>query len=142
MRSIDLTDVPRVREKDFALVIGAMLETKQARHLTKGRTQMDRTAIEAAFWRQFQGATVTGVATLIRFWCLVDAFQARRLRMLLALRGHAVFTAAASGAASQRLNLNWGFNPQRLIWAIEDAGLLIVSNSPADDRLANVPLAA
>lgn len=142
MRSIDLTDVPPVREKDLALAIRAMLETEQVRGLAESLSQMDRKAIEQAFWRQFQGATATGVATLIRFWCLVDAFQSRRLRVLLSRCGHAVFDAAATAAASHRLNLDWGFKPQRLIWAVEAAGLLIASSEPADTQMMDVALAA
>lgn len=142
MRSIDLTDVPRVREKDLALAIRAMLKTGQAPALIKGLSRMDRRAIEAAFWVQFEGATATGVATLIRFWYLVEAFQARRLRVLLSLRGHAVLRAAATAAASHRLNLNWGFSPQRLIWAIETAEPLIAASVRADTQMDDVALAA
>lgn len=118
---IDFSDVPPVAEDDLALAIGVMIEAERALMLVKGATRADRTTFEAAFWHEFDGETAAGVATLIRFWSLVDAFQSRRLRALFMQRGYEVLRPAIKAAASLRLNLDWGFNPQRLIWAIGPA---------------------
>lgn len=115
---IDFSDVPRAAADDLALAIRVMIEAERALMLVRGATRADRAEIEAAFWQEFEGDTAAGVATLIRFWSLVDAFQSRRLRGLFMQRGYELLGPAVKAAASLRLNLDWGFNPQRLIWAI------------------------
>lgn len=115
---IDLTDVPCAAADDLALAIGVMIDAERALMLVRGVTRADRAEIEAAFWHEFNGETAAGVATLIRFWSLVEAFQSRRLRGLFMQRGYELLGPAIKAAASLRLNIDWGFNPQRLIWAI------------------------
>jgi hypothetical protein len=54
----------------------------------------------------------------LRLWSLVDVFKAARLRDLLLDRGYALLADAARVAAEQRINIDWGFNPQRMLTAL------------------------
>ena len=123
----DLTDVPRVAHEDLALAMRLMIESERASLLFRGAGKADRAPIEAAFWREFRGETATGVAALMRFWALVDVFQSRRLNGLLLARGYALLAPAATAAARLRLNIDWGFNPVQVEWAIGTAAPVVVA---------------
>ena len=122
---LDLNDVPVVRERDLALVMRVAIDNERALVLTRGSTPEDKHVIERAFWNEFDGSTAQGVVTLIRFWCLVEAFATKRFRAMLLNRGFELISPAVAAASKLRLNLNWGFNPQRLFWAMNE-----VSASP------------
>ncbi|SDP50684.1 hypothetical protein SAMN04488061_3223 [Filomicrobium insigne] len=116
--NMDLSDVPRAASADLWLLIQIMVECEHGLLFLRGVTDVDRAKIEDRFWNDFEGGTERGVVALMRFWCLVDIFQSRRLRALLMARGYDIFYPAVVAAARLRLNLHWGFNPQRLIWAL------------------------
>lgn len=143
-RGIDLSDVPPVSVDNLAFVIGLMIEAERSLMLLKGATKADRALIERAFRLNFEGATAVGVATLLRFWSLVDAFQVRRMRALFMQRGYEILGPAAKAAASLRLNMDWGFNPQRLIWALGPAQPISMRFVAAGDEseAANLEMAA
>ena len=102
--SFDQSDVPLVRSSDMTIALRAVVEA--------GR---------GAFWKTYQGEAAQGGITLLRLWCLIDALQTRRLKARLFDRGFSFLDAAVLAAADLRLNLEWGFAPQRLIWAVNRA---------------------
>ncbi|MDX2258854.1 MAG: hypothetical protein NW205_08055 [Hyphomicrobiaceae bacterium] len=117
----DVADVPGVSAADMAVAIAAMVRSGQSNVLFQPRGKAAREAIEAGFWSSFRGPTAAGVATLLRFWALVDAFAHSRLKSRLMNEGFALLGPAGAVAAGQRLNATWGFAPQRLMWALADA---------------------
>lgn len=115
---MDLSDVAQVASADLWMLIQIMIEGENGLLFLRGVNETDRARIEQRFWLEFEGTTERGVAALVRFWSLVDVFQSRRLRLLLLTRGYEIFYPAAAAASQLRLNLHWGFNPQRFIWAM------------------------
>lgn len=99
----------------------AVVEAERARVFFEGADATDRQMIEGAFWKMFEGEAAQGGVILLRLWCLIDALQARRLKTQLFDRGFAFIEAAIAAAGDLRLNLDWGFAPQKLIWAINRA---------------------
>lgn len=116
--SFDTTDLPVVRRAAMALAIHLLIEDERGLVLINGATDADRDRLEARFWDSFDGDTTEGVATLVRLWSLIDVFQSRRLRQMFLERGFSMIPAAAKVAAASRLNLDWGFNPQRFLMAL------------------------
>lgn len=113
--AIDLTDLPMANPDTLALAMRLLIEDGRALILLRGATQEDRSRIEERFWQRFDGPTGDGVVALVRLWSLVDVFKAARLRALLLDRGYALLADAARAAARQRINMTWGFNPQRML---------------------------
>jgi len=118
---IDLTDVPVVSEIELALPMKVLVDAERSLCLMRGAGVEDRRIVEDEFWKVYTGTPARGVSILLRFWCLVDAFSAKRFKALLLNRGYEVLWAAVAAASGLRLNAHWGFNPQRLIWAIGPA---------------------
>lgn len=118
-KPIALDDVEPVSEFELALPMKLLIDAERALCLMRGSTIEDRRIVETAFWDSFNGSTRRGVAILVRFWCLVDAFSAKRFKTLLLSKGYQLIAPAVAAAAELRLNANWGFNPQRLLWAID-----------------------
>lgn len=119
---LDLTDVTPVAPHHMALLMGVLIESGRALMLTREATAEDKKAIEALFWQRFDGETAQGVAALIRFWSLVETFSSRRLKAVLLARGFALLAPAGEVAARLRFNAHWGFNPQRFLTALAQAG--------------------
>lgn len=116
--SFDTTDLPTVRRAALALAMHLLIEDERGLVLLRGADAADRKALEAKFWDCFDGDTREGVATLVRLWSLIEVFQARRLREMLLDRGFALVQSAITVASASRLNVQWGFNPQRFITAL------------------------
>ncbi len=116
--AIDLTDLPKAEPETLALAMRLLIEDGRALILLRGATREDRARLEERFWQRFGGSTAEGVVALLRLWGLVDVFRAARLRAILMDRGYAVFADAARVAAEQRINIDWGFNPQRVLMAL------------------------
>ena len=116
---LDLSDVPVVPSEQINGVLNILVSQGRAGVLFRGADANDREEVEAAFWDSHQGSTAEGVATLLRFWALVELFQSKRLTSVLHNRGYAILSAAANAASDMRFNANWGFNPQRFIWALD-----------------------
>ena len=129
--SFDTTDLPMVRRAALALAMHLLIEDERGLILLRGATAADRASLEAKFWDCFDGDTREGVATLVRLWSLIDVFQARRLQELLMARGFRLVQSAIKVAASSRLNLQWGFNPQRFVMALtrEEAEVVVLPRS-------------
>jgi hypothetical protein len=120
-RAFDPTDVLQVAADEMMTALSAVVESGRVMVLFEGAEKIDREQVEAAFWEVFEGETARGGMVLLRLWSLVDALQSRRLNRLLLARGFDFLEAAFSVAAELRLNVDWGFAPQRLIWAIDEA---------------------
>jgi len=118
---IDLTDVPLVSEFELSRPMKVLIDKERALSLLKGASVDDRCVVEAAFWDNYRGETSRGVAILLRFWCLVEAFSAQRFKAILLHKGYQVIGPAVAAASKLRLNAHWGFNPQRLLWSMEEA---------------------
>jgi len=115
---LDPTDIPTVPAQALEAVMDLIVERGQALVLFHGANPVTRRAIETAFWQAHTGDRNTGNATLIRFWHLVDAMSARRVKSMFLDRGFAALAPLAAAAASQRLNVHWGFKPQHLVQAL------------------------
>lgn len=116
--AVDLTDLPKAEPETLALAMRLLIEDGRALVMLRGITDEDRTRLEERFWKRFEGGTAEGVVALLRLWSLVDVFKAARLRDLLLDRGYALLADAARVAAEQRINIDWGFNPQRMLIAL------------------------
>ena len=126
LTSFDTTDLPIVRRAALALAMHLLIEDERGLVLINGASDADRDRLEARFWDCFDGDTTEGVATLVRLWSLVAVFQSRRLRQLFLERGFSMIPAAVNAAATGRLNLDWGFNPQRFLMALSKGEAEIV----------------
>lgn len=120
-RSFDITDVPMVSADSMEAIVDLVVSRGHARTFFNGHVADLRVEVEREFWARFDGPTAEGVATLVRFWALVDTMGARRVSRLLFAEGFAVLKPLARCAATLRLNVSWGFAPQRLLWAVTEA---------------------
>ncbi len=129
--TIDLTDLPMAAPEALALAMRLLIEDGRALILLRGATSEDRARLEERFWQRFDGTTTEGVVALLRLWSLVEVFKARRLRALLLDRGYALLADAARVASEHRVNVNWGFNPQRILDALSSRrpGLRLVTDN-------------
>lgn len=118
--AFDFTDLPRTAPETLALAMRLLIEDGRALILLRGASQDDRKRLEQRFWGRYDGETSEGVAALIRLWSLVEVFQSRRIRALFLDRGYALIADAVRIASEQRLNITWGFNPQRMLIALAE----------------------
>lgn len=114
----DTSDLPRVRRDALRLALHLLVEDGRGMLLMCGAGAAERERLEDLFWQRFGGETREGVATLVRLWSLVDVFQSRRLQAMLLDQGFAILEKAVTVAAEARLNIDWGFNPQRFVMAL------------------------
>lgn len=122
--TFDQSDIPLAEGQEMITALQAVVEAERARVFFEGADDTDRSMIEGAFWKTFEGEAAQGGVILLRLWCLIDALQTRRLKTRLFDRGFAFLEAAVAAAGDLRLNLDWGFAPQKLIWAIDQAETL------------------
>lgn len=138
--AFDLTDLPRTAPETLALAMRLLIEDGRALILIRGASNDDRQRLEQRFWQRYDGETSEGVAALIRLWSLVEVFQSRRIRALFLERGYALIADAVRIAGEQRLNITWGFNPQRVLIALVEkrpqAYRAVRLSSEHGDRLA------
>lgn len=141
--SFDTTDLPQVRRAALALAMHLLIEDERGLVMLNGSTAADRKRLEAMFWECYDGDTREGVATLVRLWAMVDVFQTRRLKAILLGRGFKLIEQAVTVAASSRINLDWGFNPQRFLMGLREVEA--ETNVPAlsdRDTVAGMAVAA
>lgn len=119
--AFDTTDIPTVPRDALALAMRLLIDDGRGLILMRGASPEDRARLEKSFWAEFKGETAEGVATLLRLWSMIDVFQSRRLRALLLDRGFQLVHKALAEAAHQRINIAWGFNPQRFLMALAKA---------------------
>lgn len=114
----DPKDVALSGAPEMRLALQAVVKAGRASIFMRGVEERDRAAIEKVFWEDFEGRNDRGGIALVRLWYLVDALQARRLQELFLNEGYAFLESAVMAAATLRLNMDWGFAPQRLLWSI------------------------
>ena len=117
-KPLDHTDVMTVQNRDLAHALRVLIDNGNALVLVNGADDATRANIEAAFWRSFKGPARVGGAILLRFWALVDVMGHKRLNTMFFNRGYAMVEHLAVAASVQRLNITWGFNPQRILSAV------------------------
>lgn len=120
-RQFDISDVPTVSAAAMEAMVDLLVSNGRARAFFNGHDATLRATVEGEFWAAFDGPTGEGVATLVRFWALIDSMAARRVSRLLFAEGFSVLKPLARSAAKLRLNATWGFAPQRLLWAVAEA---------------------
>lgn len=117
--AFDPSDVPVVSGRDMLIALQAVVQAGRAGVFFQGASNDDLAAIQEEFWSAYEGSSERGGIVLIRLWSLIDVLQARRLKDRVMLSGLNAIEAAVSSAGELRLNMSWGFAPQKLIWAIE-----------------------
>ena len=81
-------------------------------------TELDISRMECMFWRTYVGQASQGHAVFARFICLQPILAARRLSDLLEAHRDRTIETACAIASEMPLNMQWGFNRQKLINAI------------------------
>jgi hypothetical protein len=87
--------------------------------LLNGLSDYDRTRLGDAFIEHFEGSDAEAQAALMRLDAMIAVFSAQRLRDMLLKDGFMLIWQAVAVAANMRLNAEWGFNPQKFIWALQ-----------------------
>lgn len=121
----DPSDVPTVAAEDIAAPMRRLIAESRGLVLLRGLSPEDAALIEDSLRQRLGKDPSQQLAALMRFRALVEVFACRRLRELMMERGHEVIAPALQTAARLRLNLKWGFNPQkftRALTALLDAG--------------------
>lgn len=117
----DTADVPRVAPRDLNRPMQILIANGHGLALLKGVSESELRQLERILWNEFGNDPRTRLAVALRFRALVDVFAARRLKDVLLERGFKVVTAAIAEASTLRLNTRFGFNPQKLLLAIDAA---------------------
>jgi hypothetical protein len=115
MSALDINDIAVVSEIDLAIAMTAIVSGGHASVLFTGPTAAARAFLDRELQAIYEVDAVILSPVLVRFWALVDAMQHRRLQTLLLQHGHAILGQFTEAASSQRLNAQWGFNPQKLL---------------------------
>ncbi|MEO1281153.1 MAG: hypothetical protein AAFV69_05395 [Pseudomonadota bacterium] len=120
----DISDVPMVAGPQMEQAIDLIVMSGNTRVLFDGHTPQTRERFEDRFWQSFKGSTAEGVAVLVRLWSLVDVLQSRRLSQMVLTHGFSILRPLARAAAGLRLNAEWGFAPQKVIWSVTSQNAL------------------
>ena len=115
----DPKDVALSGAPEMRLALQAVIKAGRSGVFMRGAEERDRVIVEELFWKTYEGRKDRGGIALIRLWYLVEAMQSRRLQDLFLGEGYAFLETAVMAAATLRLNMDWGFAPQRLIWSID-----------------------
>ena len=115
---IDATDVMTVQPRDLYHALRVLVDDGHALALFQGADDGVRAGVEAAFWRSFKGPERLGNATLLRFWAMVDVMKHSRLKAMFLERGFTMLDHVAAACATQRMNVRFGFVPQRVAGAV------------------------
>ncbi|MFA5956250.1 hypothetical protein [Hyphomicrobium sp.] len=137
--NLNLADVPAVEATEFGLVMQFLVENGQGLALLRGLNEDEIRVIEDRIWTEFQGSNQARLAVALRFRAVLDVFASRRLKALFLERGFRLLAAIAREAAVRPLNVRFGFNPQRLLLAL-DAMTAMPANELQEDM--TLPLAA
>lgn len=134
----DPTDVPAVAVEDLAAPMRELIAGERGLVFLRGLTPEDAQTVESCLRQRLGKEPSVELAALMRFRALADVFACRRLRELMLERGFEVIGPALQIAASMRLNLRWGFNPQNFYRAVSalldagDAGVFFVTRELLD----------
>jgi len=138
---LETTDVAPVDSAVMLTAIRSVVQSGRAMVFFEGADKTDREIVENAFWNTYEGNTTVGGMALIRLWGLVDVLQSRRMLNLLMQRGFRFIVSAAMAAGELRLNVDWGFMPQRLYWAIDAIDADQAAKTPAPIRIKPLEMA-
>ena len=119
--SIDPTDVPAIETRDLALALRLMLAGGRMLVAAQTFSEDEIRRVEQVFWDRVEKGARAKVAVLLRLRGLISVFTNRRLQELLVRYGSSVVPHALGVAATMRLNVRLGFNPQKFCRALEDA---------------------
>jgi len=114
----DPSDVPTVAAEDIAVPMRRLIAEGRGLVLLRGLSPEDAALVEASLRHRLGRDPSRELAALMRFKALVEIFGHRRLRELMLERGHEAIAPALQVAARLRLNLRWGFNPQKFTRAL------------------------
>jgi hypothetical protein len=140
-RTLDQTDIPRVAPAELSRVFRALIDSGKGLVLLRGMSAVEARGLEAAIWSQLGGDIVERRAVLVRFHCLVQVFEGRRLRDLLLRRGFRVIAPAIQLAAGMRVSAQWGFSPHRFNLALQDL-IVEIERQPRLETVPTLELAA
>lgn len=118
---IDMTDVPPVAACEMAAAIDCLVAQGQGLAFLKGLDEKALDDLEHALWQRWPDNAELRLAVALRFRAVLAVFGAKRLRDLLLHRGFRVVKATADVAASERLNVRFGFRAQHFLVALERA---------------------
>ncbi len=121
----DPSDVPTVDTEDLVAPMRRLISEGRGLVFLRGLDGEDAALLEAILHGRLGKDPSRELAALMRFRALVEVFASRRLGELMMERGHEVIAPALQVAAPLRLNLKWGFNPQkftRALTALLDGG--------------------
>ena len=76
--TFDQSDIPLAEGQEMITALQAVVEAERARVFFEGADDTDRSMIEGAFWKKFEGEAAQGGVILLRLWFLLDALQTRR----------------------------------------------------------------
>lgn len=116
--AFDPTDIPTVTLPEIWLPMRIAIDAGRGLILMRSPSPDDRRTVEQGFWNAYRGDTARGTAILVRFWELARAMSSQRLQDKILHEGFAGLAPLLAAAASLRLNMSWGFVPQRLLWAM------------------------
>ncbi len=114
----DPSDVPTVAAEDIGAPMRRLIAEGRGLVLLRGLSPEDAAIVEKSLRDRLGKEPSRELAALMRFRALVEIFGHRRLRELMLERGHEVIAPALQVAARLRLNLKWGFNPQKFTRAL------------------------
>jgi len=132
------SDVPTVTADDLAAPMRQLIAEGRGLVFLRGLMPEDAKAVETCLRQRLGKEPSMELAALMRFRALVDVFACRRLNELMLERGYEVIAPTLQTAASMRLNVRWGFNPQKFYRALSalldagDAGLYFVTRELLD----------
>lgn len=116
----DPSDVPAVAADDLAAPMRRLIAEGRGLVLLRGLSAEDTAVVAGSLAQRLGKEPPIELAALVRFKALVDVFASRRLKEILLERGHEAMAPALKVAAALRLNLKWGFNPQKFARALND----------------------
>ena len=114
----DPNDVPTVDAEDIAAPMRRLIAASRGLVFLRGLSPEDAALVEESLRDRLGKDPSCELAALMRFRAMVEVFACRRLRDLMMERGHDVIAPALQTAARLRLNLRWGFNPQKFTRAL------------------------
>ena len=117
---LDTTDIPPVAPEDLAIPMRYMIASGRGLVLLRGLCERELREIEDAVWTELAPDRTRAIAVMLRFRCLVEVFAARRLTTMLLKNGFNLIAPAIRVAAEMRLNVKWGFSPQKFLTALQD----------------------
>ncbi|HMN38013.1 MAG TPA: hypothetical protein PKD49_09965 [Hyphomicrobium sp.] len=117
-RQIDISDIPPVAAQHLLVPMREAIAMGQGLALLNGMSEAAIRQIEATVWKHFADAPQTRLAVALRFRALLEVFRARRLKQLFLMNGFKLIARAVHEAASQRLNIAFGFNAHKFHLAL------------------------